>query len=141
MAVNIKKSTALNKLNMTPMIDVVFQLLIFFLVAARFDEQQRELDNIKLPRADEARSRISEVKELYINVDQAGKVALNHQTVTHAVLLDQLRQAQADNPGRQTVIVQGDHRCPYEHIIAVLNTCAKADIRDCRLAAAAATQN
>jgi biopolymer transport protein ExbD len=137
MAVNIKKSTALNKLNLTPMIDIVFQLLIFFLVAARFDEQQRELDNIKLPQADEARSRISEVKELFINVDQAGKVVLNQRPMTHAALLDHLRQAQADNPGRQTVIVQGDHRCAYEHIVAVLNTCKKAGIDDPRLATAA----
>jgi biopolymer transport protein ExbD len=136
MTVNIKKSTSLNKLNLTPMIDVVFQLLIFFLVAARFDEQQQELDNIKLPRADEARSRISEVKELFINVDQTGKVVLNHQPVTHTALLGQLQQAQADNPGRQTVIIQGDHRCPYEHIVAVLNTCKKAGIDDCRLATA-----
>jgi len=44
MAVHIKKSSSLEALNMTPLIDVVFQLLLFFLVATRFAAEDRELD-------------------------------------------------------------------------------------------------
>ena len=40
MSVAIKKSSALNKLNLTPMIDVVFQLLIFFMVTSTFAMQK-----------------------------------------------------------------------------------------------------
>ena len=57
MAVAIKKSSALNKLNLTPMIDVVFQLLIFFLVAAKFEEEERDFD-LPLPQASEAMPRL-----------------------------------------------------------------------------------
>jgi biopolymer transport protein ExbD len=136
MSVNIRKSKALNKLNLTPMIDVIFQLLIFFLVATRFDEDEREM-TLVLPQADEAMARISKPKELFINVDQGGKVVVNGRQVSHALLLEQLRQAQANNPGRQTVIVRGDKRCPLEHVVAVMNVCSKANIRDCRITTAA----
>ena len=136
MAVNIKKSTALNKLNMTPMIDVVFQLLIFFLVATRFEEAARQHD-LQLPQADEAMARIAKPKELFVNVDQAGKTIVNGRQISRAELLTQLRQAQTNNPGRQTVIVRGDKRCPLEHIVAVMDLCSKANIRDCRITAVA----
>ncbi len=71
MTVAIKKSTALGKLNLTPMIDVVFLLLIFFLVATRFEEQEREL-NVVLPQASEAMPLTAKPKELFVNVDREG---------------------------------------------------------------------
>jgi biopolymer transport protein ExbD len=137
MSVNIKKSSALNKLNLTPMIDVVFQLLIFFLVATRFEEEQERTMDIQVPQADEAMARIAKPKELFVNIDQAGKVFVNGRQVTHDALLTQLRQAQTNNPGRQSVIVRGDKRCPWEHIMAVRNLCAKANIRDAMFTATA----
>jgi biopolymer transport protein ExbD len=135
MSVVIKKSSALNKLNLTPMIDVVFQLLIFFLVATRFEDEEREMDLV-LPQSDEAMARIAKPKELFINVDRDGKIILNGRQLTGAELLNQLRQAQANNPGRQTVIIRGDERCDLKFVVAVMNMCAKAQIRDCRITTA-----
>jgi biopolymer transport protein ExbD len=135
MTVVIKKSSALNKLNLTPMIDIVFQLLIFFLVATRFEEEERELDLV-LPQASEAMARIAKPKEMFINVDRDGKIILGARQLTATELLAQLRQAQVDNPGRQTVIIRGDERCDLKHIVAVMNVCSKANIRDCRITAA-----
>jgi biopolymer transport protein ExbD len=136
MSVAIKKSSALNKLNLTPMIDVVFQLLIFFLVATRFEEEaERELDLV-LPQASEAMARIAKPKEIFISVDHEGRILLGSRIATPAELLTELRQAQADNPGRQTVIVRGDERSDLKHTVAVMNVCAKAGIRDCRIGTA-----
>jgi len=135
-AVAIKKSSSLNKLNLTPMIDVVFQLLIFFLVATRFaEEEERELDLV-LPQASEAMARIAKPKEMFISVDREGRILLGGKQTTAADLLVHLRQAQADNPGRQTVIIRGDERADLKHVVAVMNVCAKAGIRDCRITAA-----
>jgi biopolymer transport protein ExbD len=133
--VAIKKSSALNKLNLTPMIDVVFQLLIFFLVATRFEEEERELDLV-LPQASEAMARIAKPKEMFINVDRNGRIVLGGRQVSTDELLGQLRQAQADNPGRQTVIIRGDEQADLKHVVAVMNVCARAGIRDCRITAA-----
>ncbi len=135
MTVAIKKSSALNKLNLTPMIDVVFQLLIFFLVAAKFEEEERDLD-LQLPQASEAMARIAKPKELFVNVDQNGKIIVGARAITAAELLTVLRQAVANNPGRQTVIIRGDERADLKHVVNVMNVCSQAGIRDCRITAA-----
>jgi biopolymer transport protein ExbD len=137
MTVNIKKSNALNRLNMTPIIDVVFQLLIFFLVASKFEEDaERELD-LQLPQASEAMARIAKPKEIFVSVDREGRILLGGNIVSPKELEQALRQAQVDNPGRQTVIVRGDERSSLKHTVAVMNVCAKAGIRDCRIGTAA----
>ena len=48
MSVQIKRTSAISSLSITPLIDVVFLLLIFFLVSSRFSEEERELD-LNLP--------------------------------------------------------------------------------------------
>ena len=69
-------------MNMTPMIDVVFQLLIFFMVTAVFAITPG-LD-IKLPEAEE--SETPEKENLFIVIDQDGAMKLNHKSVTFANL-------------------------------------------------------
>lgn len=135
MTVAIKKSSALNKLNLTPMIDVVFQLLLFFLVAAKFEEEERDLD-LQLPQASEAMARIAKPKELFVNVDHNGTIVVGGRAISAAELLTTLRQAVANNPGRQTVIIRGDERSALKHAVNVMNVCSKAGIRDCRITAA-----
>ncbi|MEX2119650.1 MAG: biopolymer transporter ExbD [Pirellulales bacterium] len=135
MSVRIRKSTALGKLNLTPMIDIVFLLLIFFLVATRFEEQERELD-VVLPQASEARPLTSRPRELFVNVDQHGRYVVNGEQLNEAALLGTLLQAAADNPGRQTVIIRGDKRCALESVVVVMNLCNRANIRDYRLTTA-----
>ena len=132
MPVAIKKSTALGKLNLTPMIDVVFLLLIFFLVATKFEEQERALD-VVLPQASEAMPLSSKPKELFVNVSREGRYIVNGQQLDDAALLIALQQAAANNPGRQTVIIRGDKRCPLQFVVSVMNLCNKARIRDYRV--------
>ena len=57
--------------NLTPMIDVVFLLLIFFLVAARFDEQERELP-ANLPQVVSAEP-LAMTTDLIVNITKGGK--------------------------------------------------------------------
>jgi biopolymer transport protein ExbD len=132
MPVAIKKSTALGKLNLTPMIDVVFLLLIFFLVATKFEEQERELD-VVLPQASEAMPLTAKPKELFVNIDREGRYVVNGQQLNLAALLDTLRQAAASNPGRQTVIIRADKRCYWQFVVNVMDLCNKARIRDYRV--------
>ena len=132
MPVAIKKSTALGKLNLTPMIDVVFLLLIFFLVATKFEEEERELD-VVLPQASEAMPLTAKPKELFVNVARDGRYIVNGQQLNDAALLGTLQQAAASNPGRQTVIIRADKRCVWQFVVNVMNLCNKARIRDYRV--------
>ena len=80
MAVKIKKGTAIGTLTLTPLIDVVFLLLIFFLVATRFAQEDRELD-VMLPAASEAKPLTVQPKEMFINVDHGGRYFVDGKTL------------------------------------------------------------
>lgn len=135
MSVKINKGRALDGINMTPMIDCVFLLLIFFLVATRFEEMEREM-NVVLPQASEAMPLTAKPKELFVNVDREGHFIVRGQQLTPPELLSIFQQAAADNPGRQTVIIRADKRCVWEHVVEVMNLCNKAQIRDYRVTTA-----
>jgi biopolymer transport protein ExbD len=140
MSVKINKGRALDGINMTPMIDCVFLLLIFFLVATRFEEMEREM-NVVLPQASEAMPLTSKPKELFVNVDQQGHFIVRGERLTPQQLLAALQQAAANNPGRQTVIIRADKRCVWEHVVEVMNLCNKAQIRDYRVTTAEAARD
>jgi biopolymer transport protein ExbD len=127
MAVQIKKSDALGMLNMTPLIDVVFQLLIFFLVATRFAQEDRELD-VTLPHASEAQPLIAQASELFVNVDRAGKFYVDGHFRSPEELESVLRQAVANNPANQQVIIRADKRVEFDHVVTVMNLCNKTGI-------------
>jgi biopolymer transport protein ExbD len=129
MAVTIDKGRALEALNITPLIDVVFLLLIFFLVATRFADDDRELD-VVLPSASEAQPLVAKPKELFVNVDQTGRFFVGGQVVSAAELERVLLRAAENNPVNQSVIIRADKRCQFDFVVQVMNLCNKAQIRD-----------
>src|SRR5690606_24381990 len=134
MPVQIDKGKALDALNLTPLIDVVFLLLIFFLVATRFSEEERELD-VVLPKASEAKPLIVKPKELIVNVTSRGEYYVSGKVVNEAGLEQALRQSWASNPtGRQQVVIRADKDSKTKHIALVMNLCNKANIRNYTLA-------
>jgi len=135
MAITFKQSHALGALNITPLIDVVFLLLIFFLVATRFSEEERELA-IVLPEASEAVPLIVQPKHLIVNVDEEGQFFLGGHQLTPSQLEQALRQAWANNPNQQEVVIRGDKHSRWEAIATVMNLCNKANIRNYKTAIA-----
>jgi len=129
MAVRIKKSTSLEVLNMTPIIDVVFQLLLFFLVATRFAAEDRELD-VMLPAASEAKPLTAQPQELFVNIDHQGRYFLHGKIVSGDEVAQILRQAAADNPASQSVIIRADKRVQLDSAVFVMNACNQAGIFD-----------
>ncbi len=135
MSIHIKKGRALGSLSLTPLIDVVFLLLIFFLVATKFEEEERSID-VVLPQASEAMPATAKPKELFINIDDKGRFYVASDQVTAEQLFAVLRQASANNPGRQTVIIRGDGRSSLQAAVTVMDLCNKAHIREYRLTTA-----
>jgi len=134
MAVKIRKGRS-GALDFTPMIDMVFNLLIFFLVATRFEEEERSID-LDLPTASAAVPLTVRPKELTINVDRDGRFIISRTEVTEQQLFEVLRQASESNPGRQTVVVRADKACPVQPVVTALDACKRAGIRDYRLTTA-----
>ena len=132
MSVKIDKGRSLGLVDLTPMLDVVFQLLLFFLVASKFADEERDM-KVVLPQASEARPMVSKRQEIFVNVDRQGKYFIGGKELDLEQLDRQLVQLSADNPGRQTVIIRADKKCEWDHVAAVMNACNKADIRDYRV--------
>jgi biopolymer transport protein ExbD len=134
MAVELEKETSLFALSLTPLIDVVFLLLVFFLVATEFAEQEREL-RVMLPEASEAEPLTRKPRELFINIDAEGRYFVGSRTVTPDELDVALKIASVNNPGRASVIIRADRRCPWQYVVAAINSCLKAEIRDYKVTA------
>ncbi len=132
MAVKINKGTALANLSLTPLIDIVFLLLIFFLVATRFAEEERELD-VLLPDASEAQPLTSKPRELFININEKGQYYVTGKILTIDELQPILEATWVNNPGRASVVIRADRRCRWEYVVAAMNACNKAKIRDYRV--------
>jgi biopolymer transport protein ExbD len=129
MAVRIKKGDALSGLNLTPLIDVIFQLLIFFFVAARFEREDRELD-VPLPDASEARPLTAAPQELWININKDGVYFVDGRRMQLPELEQLLKRRAVDNPLNQSVIVRADKRVALDSVVQAVNLCKKAGIRD-----------
>jgi biopolymer transport protein ExbD len=114
------------KPDLTPMIDVVFQLLIFFMVTAVFAITPG-LD-IKLPEAEEAQA--PEKENLFIVVDQDGNMKLNHQTVTFANLKDRIQEKRQILDNTTMIIIQGDERATHGQIVQIMDIARQVGVVD-----------
>ncbi len=129
MSVKIDKGRLGKGLEMTPMIDIVFLLMIFFLVASKLDEDDRSLD-VVLPQASAATPLTSRPREFVINIDRNGNYYAGARPVRLEELRDLLVQSAADNPTRQTVIVRADEETAHKHVVAAMDACVQAGIDD-----------
>jgi biopolymer transport protein ExbD len=129
MSVRINKGRLGGGLELTPMIDVVFLLMIFFLVASKLDEADRFID-VVLPKASAAKPLTSRPREFLVNIDREGNYFVGARPVTIGDLQTLLKQASVDNPKRQTVIVRADENVAHKYVVAAMNACVEAGIED-----------
>jgi biopolymer transport protein ExbD len=128
MAVRLRKGNALASLSMTPLIDVVFLLNIFFLVATRFAEEDQELD-VLLPAAAEAKPLTVKPKLLYVNIDQQGRYYFDGAVLPLSQLKLSLARAAVNNPISPAVVLRADQRCEWGFVAAALEACYAAGIK------------
>jgi biopolymer transport protein ExbD len=129
MSVRINKGRLTGGLELTPMIDVVFLLMIFFLVASKLDEADRFID-VVLPKASAAKPLTSRPREFLVNIDRDGHYFVGARPVALVDLQSLLKQAAVDNPKRQTVIVRADENVAHKFVVAAMNACVEAGIED-----------
>ena len=115
-------------IELTPLVDMVFLLLIFFLVATTFHQTEREM-KIVLPEASAAGPISLALKELIVNIDAEGGIIVAGQPMSEADLREVVRQAIAANP-EQKVTVRADHRTPYRDVVRVLDIAKGAGIQE-----------
>jgi biopolymer transport protein ExbD len=112
-------------INMTPMIDVVFQLIIFFLVSGHLVKQETQMP-LPLPTARSASEQADGDKpRLTINVLRDGQLLIAGRTTSSADLALDLQDRLAKHGKDLEVRVRCDRAVAYEHVEPVMLACAK----------------
>ncbi|TWU42149.1 ExbD/TolR family protein [Novipirellula artificiosorum] len=129
MAIEIKRSAVAGTLSLTPLIDVVFLLLIFFLVTSEFEEQERRLD-IELPIATSAVPMTGKPREVVVDIDSEGNTYLGGQLTSFSELQSLLEKAVAENPTNQTVVIRADQATSFQPVVSVMDICNQTGVSD-----------
>ena len=121
-----------SQINLTPMIDIVFLLIIFFIVGTQFTQLEHQYD-IQLPTVSQAQPLTSLPDEIIINIRGDGIILVDNQVRTLNEL-EQLLQTAKSSFSDQVVLIRGQGRGPYQHIMDVLDVCRRAKINHISLA-------
>jgi biopolymer transport protein ExbD len=117
-------------INLPSMTDIIFLLLIFFMVATVLKDSTRRLD-VQLP---EARSgQAAEARRLTIEMAADGTMSLNGELVTQEQLEQQLQQME-EAEGERSVVIKADKRLAYGKVIEIMGLCQTAGIPDIAVA-------
>lgn len=108
------------------MIDVVFLLLIFFIVSWQFARFERDTE-VEVPTAEQTDKKARKVGEIIVNVREDGSIMLNGGEMTAEALLDKLEKLAVNFPN-QAVILRGDGNADFEHVLTVLDQIKEAGI-------------
>lgn len=119
-------------INLTSMLDVVLNLIIFFMISTQFIQEERQYD-VKLPTVSEATALSGQPDEIVVNVMVNGTFNVKGQTVSNQELESLLKAARERFPG-QAVIVRADGDGKYQPVMDVLAMCRRAGIRNVSLA-------
>jgi biopolymer transport protein ExbD len=121
------------EINLTPLIDVVFLLLIFFMVSTTFEHQSRI--QIELPEAT-ADAAAEEEDKLEILVDAQGRYFIGDQQVINSelkTLMTAIRKA-VGNRGELPVTIRADANTPHQAVIRVLDATSQLGLTHISLA-------
>lgn len=113
---------------LAPMLDIVFLLLVFFIVTQNIALTEQDFA-VKVPSAENAedRNKSRAINEIILNVREDGKVTINREVFTVDELypkLERLVKLEKNQPVR----IRGDAATTYQKIVDVLDVCRKAGI-------------
>ena len=115
------------EIKIAPLIDVVFLLIIFFMVVSQFT--QMEAETLQLPQAAHGEEPTQSIpRRIIVNVLVDGDIVINglaHSSSAFDELLSAQSSSQAQRP---TVIIRADRKTPARHIRAILVACARHGI-------------
>ena len=127
------------EMNMTPMIDVVFNLIIFFMIVT--DLTQQELEDLVLPKADQAmKDENPEEKRMIININRKGEyIVRRHNRGNVDDAIDQIRKhlaamvqgfpREADGASEQPVLIRADKHTEFKYVQKIMQICGEEGIK------------
>ncbi|MEX2138305.1 MAG: biopolymer transporter ExbD [Pirellulales bacterium] len=125
-------------LNLTPMIDVILVLIIFFMVATKFAEEERSIE-LQVPSISSRNAAMTAPEPKIVNVHRNGHVSLGSRGVTLDELRQQLAAARAQYK-RLNVLIRGDEQATHGQMTAVYDACKQAGIAELAISVKLETQ-
>ncbi len=130
------------ELNLTPMIDIVFLLIIFFLVGTEFadktsvqaTEDETTLINIELPTSSTETSLTPPPDPVLVSITKEGRLQMNRKDVNLEQLETGLKEAK-NNYSDVAVVILGAGQADLQIVVDVLDLCQKVKIRQTKLKA------
>jgi biopolymer transport protein ExbD len=121
-----RPKTTRSQVAVIPMIDILFVLLVFFIVSTAF-KKPRDALRIELPTVREIPSdKVSDTRSV-IAVDALGNITLDSLAVPEGLLESYLIAYQKQNPGRKLEL-EADKKLPLERLLGVWDSLTKAGI-------------
>lgn len=130
----LKTSTSeeLPSVNLTPMIDVVFLLIIFFMVGTQFTKDESQIE-LKLPGAGQLKAMVAPPDRREISVAADGTIVLDGRQVSAMQLTEQLKSMRQRYP-ELGVVVRADGTAEHQSVAAVYGAVNRAGIADLSIA-------
>jgi len=121
-----KKLKPIAQIILTPVIDVVMILLLFFMIAYSRSSPQFYAQKVELPPSSSAQKETEDKKTVEIAIDAGGELILDRQKIEPSSLPEILSESKGR--GVDKVIIRGDRKAPYEKIIEVMDLVKEARI-------------
>lgn len=128
MPLKTTRSEELPVVNMTPMIDVVFLLIIFFMVGTQFSESEKDIA-ISLPGAGSLNAMMSPPDRREITVAIDGTLSLDGTVMQHEQVTDRLAQMRQQYPDLR-VVVRADADAKYQYVVTAFGAADRAGVQD-----------
>ncbi len=132
---SLKKSSrnshgTMNELNITPLLDLVFVLLVIFIITTPqlMNNLEMNLPSPKPPPKSDQKPKFTRIA-----INAQGRITLDDQAVTLAQLKDRLAALKAENPD-PAVVVKGADEVEFQGMVSVLDTLQSLDINKVGLA-------
>ncbi len=116
--------TTLSELNVTPLLDLAFVLLIIFIITTPLMENSMDL---VVPTSVAAENAVDPAKVRVVEIDKNGKLALDGDPTTLADLETQLMDLRSKSP-QTAVVIRSDKTLPVQQLIDVMDAVEKAAI-------------
>lgn len=122
------------RFNITPLIDIVFLLIVFFLAATHLTQNEK-LEAVELPQASQHEREPEEApRRMIITITLDEKLHLRGKEISPEELDSQLLSIDDSKRNETEVRIRGDQRIPYHIVERVLISCARAGISNVQFA-------
>jgi biopolymer transport protein ExbD len=128
--------TTLSEINVTPLLDLAFVLLIIFMITTPLLENSMSL---VIPSSGAANSPINSSQVQTLSIDRSETIRLNNQVVDSEMLTAQLAQLKQTNPD-VAVVIRPDRELPVQKLITLMDTLRRAQITKVGIATKADTK-